>query len=128
MRRAATNRIGLAVALLAVLGLAACGGGGDGDDIGCTTEARSGVGVTLRETHTDLPIEGATLTLSEGTYSEVLMEMGPGLYVGAWERAGVYELTVQAANYESAYRPDIVVLQGECHMIPAGLQIELDLK
>ena len=66
-------------------------------------------------------IEGATLTLTEGTYSEILWEVLPGRYAGAWERDGVYDLTVDAPHYLSAYRSDIVVLRDECHVIPAGL-------
>ena len=110
MRRSKTMALTLAALLVG-----ACGGGGT-EDLGCTGDARAGIGVVLRDAVTTAPIEGATLTLREGDYVETLWELSPGEYSGALERAGVYGLTLEAEGYESDSREDIVVTTDGCHV------------
>ena len=68
---------------------------------------------------------GATLTLSEGAYQEILEEWYPGEYAGAGERAGTYALTVVANGFETVTVDEIVVDADECHVIGVSNQIAL---
>ena len=122
--------LGLAVAMLALQGLAACGGGGGADDpVVCVPISRPGVVVFLTDAGTGAPIEGATITLTEGTYEATVQAGDPGIYAGAFNRAGVYELIAEAPNYQTAYRSDIVVLdRGACDVVTATVDVELEPK
>ncbi|MBN1490638.1 MAG: carboxypeptidase regulatory-like domain-containing protein [Phycisphaerae bacterium] len=96
------------------------------DPVVCTDIFVYGINVTLTDADTGAPIAGATLTLTEGTYSEILEAFpGSGQYVGAGERAGTYTLTADADGYESKTVTNIVIGADECHVIPVVLTIEL---
>ena len=68
---------------------------------------------------------GATLTLRDGAYVEMMSEVGPGNYAGAVERAGTYELTIEAENFATVTLPDLSVLPGECHVTPVARTVVL---
>jgi len=91
----------------------------------CTEVFVYGVNVTLTDTETGEPVTGATLVLSEATYTETMREITPGQYVGAGERPGTYELTVEAEGFLPESRSMIVVTADECHVIPVNLDIAL---
>ena len=95
------------------------------DGIICTAEWVSGVTVNLTDAATGEPITGATLTLTEGDYTETMENPGSGFYSGAGERPGTYTLTIGATGYESQTRTDLVVHDAPCHVIPVELDIAL---
>lgn len=110
---------------MAVLVLAGCFRLSDG--VICTLQFVYGVNVTVTDENGE-PVSGATLTLTEGAYSETMMELGdfqPGVYVGAGERAGTYTLTVDADGFETAVIEDIVVDADICHVIPVTREVSL---
>lgn len=91
----------------------------------CTLEFVYGVQVELTDAETGEPVSDATLVLTEGTYTETMEEIMPGQYVGAGERKGTYDLTVEAEGYNSESRSGIEVDADLCHVIPVRLEIEL---
>ena len=93
----------------------------------CTEVFVYGVKVALTHADTGEAITGATLTLTEGDYSEPMQELSPGHYAGAGERAGTYTLTVEVDGFETQTIGDIVVDADECHVIPVNLDVELTL-
>jgi hypothetical protein len=82
----------------------------------CTALYAYGVSATVTNAADGSPIDNATLTLSEGGYSEVMQFIVTGDYVGAGERAGTYTLTATAPGLESRTISDIVVTADECHV------------
>lgn len=70
-------------------------------------------------------VTGATLTLSEGTYTETMQEVMPGSYVGAGERPGRYSVQVQAPGYLPATLTDLVAGSDECHVIGVARTVVL---
>ena len=97
----------------------------DGGDVVCTEIFVSGVNATVTNADTGGVIEGVTLTLTEGDYTETMMELSPGNYAGAGERAGTYTLTVEAEGFETQTIEDIVVDADECHVIPVSETVGL---
>lgn len=91
----------------------------------CTTEARSGLNVTVTDASTGLPITTATVTAAEGDYVEILENGLDGDYTGAWERAGVYEIEVIADGYQPGERNGVRVEQDDCHVDGVALEIAL---
>lgn len=94
------------------------------DGVVCTEIFVYGVNVTVTDENGD-PVSGATLTLTEGDFSETMEELRAGEYVGAGERAGAYTLTVEAAGFEPVAVDDIVVDADECHVIPVTRLVSL---
>ncbi len=98
------------------------------DGVICTEIFAYGLNVTVTDGTGD-PVSGATLTLVEGDYTEIMMEIDaigqPGVYVGAGERAGTYSLTIEADAHETVTLDDIAVVADECHVIPVGLTLSL---
>jgi uncharacterized surface anchored protein len=97
----------------------------------CTANFVMGVNVRVIDAATGAAIGGATLTLADGDYTEILTESLSssisGSYYGAGERPGTYTLTVQAAGYQDATLEDIVVVTDECgcHVIPVERTVEM---
>ena len=71
-------------------------------------------------------VQGATLTLTEGSYTETLEEISPGTFIGAGERGGLYTLTVEAEGFESRTITNLFVDEDECHVIPESRDVVLD--
>ncbi len=93
----------------------------------CTAVFIYGVNASVTDAETGAAVSGATLTLTEGDYSEIMEEVssGSGQYVGAGERAGTYALTIAADGYASQMIENIVVEGDECHV--TGVTRELAL-
>ena len=111
---------------LAILGLASCGGSEGDGFVGCPPVFLYGLTVHVRDSVTGTAVSGATLTLREGTYTEVMEELPPGTYVGAGGRPGTYHVTVEAPGYRDHERSGIVVTSDECNVVPGELHILLD--
>lgn len=91
----------------------------------CTPVILDGLSVTLTDAETGAPISGATLTLTEGEFSEVMRELNAGQYVGASERAGTYRLTIEADGFSPRTEENIVVTANVCHVNPVTLPLNL---
>ena len=90
----------------------------------CTLEAVFGVNVSLTD-DAGVPISGAMLVITEDDYQETMAELRPGKYAGAVERAGTYDLTVDAAGFPPRQLDGLVVFAGECHVLPVSRDIVL---
>ncbi len=86
--------------------------------VACTQEYVYGLSVTVLNEEGGQSITGATLTLREGSYTEVMEEGSPGVYIGAGERAGSYTLTIEKTGFEDRAIGNLVVTANECHVIP----------
>lgn len=92
--------------------------------IACTALFAYGINLTIRDTAGN-PVTGATVTLTDGQYSETMMELGPGEYVGAGERAGTYSMLIEADGFVSKTVAGIEIDEDECHVIPVALVVGL---
>lgn len=70
-------------------------------------------------------VSDASVRLFEDEYSETMMEIVPGVFVGAGERAGTYTLTVEADDFEPATIPIIRVEQDICQVVPVTRTVTL---
>ena len=91
----------------------------------CTALYAYGVSATVTCAVNGDPINDATLTLTDGGYSEVMQFVVTGDYVGAGERAGTYSLTAVAAGYISQTINGIVVTADECHVQGVHVAVQL---
>lgn len=94
-------------------------------DRACT--ALYAYGVSAHVTNADIgqPINNATLTLTEGDYSEVMMLIPTGDYVGAGERPGTYTMTIDIPGVGSTVVSDIVVGFDGCHVIGKAFEVKV---
>lgn len=104
----------------------------DGDEsIVCTTEARFGVNVVVRDAVTGQPVlEAVRGALHEGSYLDSLevihdIEGRIASLVGAVERPGTYRVEVVAEGYRPWLRTDVRVSADRCHVIPVAIQVDL---
>ncbi len=114
-------------ALFAIVGSQLGGCVINGLDLGapCTNLYAYGVNVTLTNAVTGAPIDNATLTLTEGDYTETMQLVPTGDYVGAGERAGTYTLTASAPGFQPQTINNIVVTADRCHVRGVHLNIAL---
>jgi len=87
-------------------------------------------GVMIRVTdETGNPISNAQAVLQDGSYSETLEPVDEpsetGIYQGAGERPGTYQLTVSAPGYAPKTFDHLIVQPGTCHVTPVTLQVSL---
>lgn len=93
--------------------------------IACTALYAYGFTVTLTDATTGAAIDNGTLTLTDGSYQEVMQHFPGSGYVGAGERAGTYTLTASAPGFQSRTVNDIVVTKDECHVRGVHLNVML---
>ena len=91
----------------------------------CTDEFVYGVRVRVMDVETGEPVSGASVVLTEGGFVESLREIDTGQYVGAGERAGVYELSVEAQRFERVTITAIEVVSGGCHVLPVEVSVSM---
>ena len=93
------------------------------EPIACTTEAVAGIVVEVVDYQTRSPVaEGSVLTLRDGTYVEESTEVLDGKYlVGAWERAGTYDVRIDREGYAPWWFRSITVENEVCHVVPVSL-------
>ena len=116
--------------LVAALALfAACSSRGEEgepspDGIACTMEARSAFAVTVLDAATGARVSGATVRVTDGSFSENLTEYD-GVYSGAHERSGTFTVVVSAPDYQQWQRAGVEVERDECHVITEEVEARL---
>jgi len=113
----------LPVLTLSVLPLASCDALPGG--IACTALYAYGVSATVTDAVTGAAIDNATLTLTDGSFQQVMQHFQGGDYVGAGERAGTYTLSAAASGLQTQTINDIVVTADICHVRGVHLNIKL---
>lgn len=108
----------LGVPLIAALS-SACG-----NDVNCTLLFAYGLNVRV-EASDGTQICDATVTATEGSYSETLTAGGDCNYLGAGERAGTYRIRAEKSGFNAAVQEDVVVDEDECHVM--GENVELTM-
>lgn len=91
----------------------------------CTQVYVYGITVTLQDAQTGAAVSNATVTLTDGSYTEAMGELSPGNYAGAGERPGNYTIRVQAGGYQEVVVVDVSVTSDICHVIPVQRTISL---
>ena len=108
----------------------------------CTEEARYGLTVNLKDKVSMKPVAKAVVKITDGKYTETLQEreefsatlptfpndqvVSYAPYMGAMERAGVYVVTIAAKGFRDRKIENVEVKKGECHVIPAILNFEME--
>jgi hypothetical protein len=84
----------------------------------CTTEARFGLRVLVRDAQTGASAGlGALARATADAYAENLQAFADSLtFVGATERPGVYDIVVTRTGYQSWTIHGVVVRPGKCHV------------
>jgi hypothetical protein len=111
-----------------VLCVAALAWGCDGDSgVVCTAIAAAGLSVGVTNEQTSHALCDATVTATEGSYTETLFPNGCR-YLGAWERSGTYRVRVEAQRFSTKTITDVRVVMGtgKCpHVQEVRLEIPL---
>ena len=97
----------------------------------CTLEARAGVNVVVTDSATGAPIaSGFTMVVQDGAYRDSTT-VPPGAPIGAnsagsaWEREGVYSVSVSADGYKMWNKAGVRVEGGKCHVKAVSLAARL---
>jgi hypothetical protein len=106
--------------------------GCDSDDsIICTTEARFGVNLSVKDAVTGQLIPaGVRGSLKDGSYLDslqVFTDIEGRIFslAGAVERPGTYRVDLVAPGYQPWTRSDVRVEEGRCHVTPVTLVAEM---
>ena len=101
----------------------------------CTDELRAGITVEVRDAATGAPAAcGASGEARDGDYIASLTDEGRcvtapqtwAYLTGAWERAGIYTVTIRKPGYRDWVRDQVVVIADLCHVHPMTLQANLE--
>jgi hypothetical protein len=111
------------LALGALLLASACSPRDDG--VLCTTIAAAGLSVGVANEQTSQALCDATVTATEGSYSETLFPNGCR-YLGAWERPGTYRVRAEAAGFVSKTVDEVRVVMGS-GQCPHVKEVQLDI-
>ena len=93
--------------------------------VACTAEFVFGLGVQVHDAEGE-PVCDAIVTITDGDYEEVLEESECGFYSGAGERAGTYDIRVEAAGYLTQNSTGHTVTEDECHVNPESANFTLE--
>ena len=94
------------------------------DEVACTMEARSAFAVTVLDASTGARVIGATVRITDGSFSENLAEYD-GVFSGAHERSGTFTVVVSAPDYQQWQRAGVTVERDECHVITEEVEARL---
>lgn len=99
----------------------------------CTTEARAGIQVEVRDALSGEPAaQGAVGIAYDGAYADTLQlfpNVPPHLpltLIGAVERPGVYTVVVRKSGYRDWIRAGVEVRHDGCHVITVKLEARLE--
>ena len=98
--------------------------------IGCTStqcagNEVAGLSVEVTDMTNNAPIVTATVTATDGSYTETLMTLDNGDYVGAFDRAGTYMLAISAPGYIAADAGPTTVPADGCHVTTQTVTVPL---
>src|SRR5260221_8975590 len=119
----------LACVAIAVMIFAACSGVPTGGGRVCTTEARAGITVDVRDSASNVSAgRGSVIIVREGAFADPSRDTGvfDGPYGLVYERAGTYDLTVLQKGFALWSRSGVAVTNGECHV--NGIAVTLRLQ
>ncbi len=97
------------------------------DPVFCTEELRAGLEVTVKDGIAgEFLTEGVTVVAIDNEYKETLENFtGANNFIGAFERAGTYIITVSKNGYNDKTSEPIVVDEDICHVITESLEVVL---
>ena len=105
----------LLVLAVSVIGLTACE-----TELICTLIARPGIVVTMQDSVTSGRIGGRVIaTARDGIYADTAL--GPGPVGLAYDRAGRYDVAVEATGYLPWAQEGVRVTRDECHVRTVSL-------
>jgi hypothetical protein len=98
----------------------------------CTDDFRYGLSVSVVDRVTGAPICDATVTATDGTYSETLRILPDAdvdggtrcVYLGAGERAGTYAIDARGEGRQSS-TTGIELTRDACHVVGRAVRLEL---
>lgn len=98
-------------------------------DTNCTLESVAGLKVIVKDAITNdlLPVDTSVIA-QDGDYTETLVGLeviDEIAFLGAWERAGLYQITVSKEGYQTYTTEPIIVSRDECHVITQNITILL---
>ncbi|MBQ0735266.1 hypothetical protein [Aquimarina celericrescens] len=98
------------------------------DPVFCTEELRAGLEVTVKDGIAgEFLTEGVTVVAIDNEYKETLENFtGANNFIGAFERAGTYIITVSKNGYTNKTSEPIVVGEDICHVITESLEVILE--
>ncbi|MES2177119.1 MAG: carboxypeptidase-like regulatory domain-containing protein [Gemmatimonadota bacterium] len=90
----------------------------DGSQV-CTTEARAGITISVRDSVTDaLAGRGSRIIATSGSYADTARFSGnqDGPFALVYERAGTYVVTVEQTGYKTWTKSGVEVTKAVCHV------------
>jgi hypothetical protein len=97
------------------------------ETVACTPSMETGLLVDVLDAGTGQPICDAVVTAIDGSYSERLDTHGGCQYLGAFERAGHYDVLAEREGFQSQRASNVEVRMGTsgCHVVRTDLTIQL---
>jgi hypothetical protein len=86
----------------------------------------AGVRVTALDAADETPVSGAVIELADGSYVERMVETSPGVYEGAFDRPGVYQVQARASGYADAIEDQVWVAEDDCSVLTAAVILDFD--
>ncbi len=99
------------------------------DPVFCTLEARPGIEVTVKSSMDDpmFVVEGVKVVITDNEYKETLENFTESnTFFGAYERTGVYTVTVSKQEYKTNITNSVVVDKDMCHVITQSIEVLLE--
>ena len=95
----------------------------------CAGNEVAGLSVEVTDMTNNAPIVTATVTATDGSYTETLMTLDNGDYVGAFDRAGTYMLAISAPGYIAQTAGPITVMSdGTCHVTTQTVNVPMPIQ
>lgn len=120
------------VVLVLVLNGCGEGGGSDSDVWACTASIEPGIRIEVVDRETGIPIScGARAILTDEEYVESIENSSEGacfdslMLAGAFERPGIYNITVSKEGYLDWTAESVEVTSSICHVNTVTLQAQM---
>lgn len=98
----------------------------DPSGIVCSKELRAGLAISVTEAGSGRSLaDAATVTIRADGETETLRANRNGVFSGAFEQPGRYDVTVEAEGYETWQQENVVVTADECHVKTVRLDARL---